>query len=401
MRTKSKSKSKSKSAEVVIVKVSEDGIAIDQHGVDRTAEIPRYTLVKAAKRKQAIRLVHGKKVTQWRLANLSEYEAIAAMAIPLAPEGNDLTEMQSDVTEFLKTCDQWKPDTLIMNSLKWKYLMRSVLRGRNIMITGPSGCGKTLSVQTVAKVLSDRKFFYFNLGATQDARSTLIGNTHFDRAKGTVVAEALFVRAIQTPNAIILLDEVSRAHPDAHNILMTVLDQNQRYLRIDEHPETPTIQVAKGVTFIGTANVGAEYTATRVLDRALTDRFVIVEMDTLGPDDESDLLARIYPGVDITQIDAIAEIANHTRVQIKSDDPKISTIISTRMTVEMAGLLFDGFTLAEAAEACIYPFYSDAGGVDSERTYMKQLVQKYLGDGNESSPWDADGNMVPKNRNHS
>lgn len=381
-----------KSKEAVLVKVMDDGAAIDQNGKVWTRDIPRYARVKALKRGMCLRLVHGKKATQWRLADMSEYDALARQAVPLAPVANVVNELQEDVSGFLANCDRLKPDTLIMNPLKWKYLMRSVLRGKNIMITGPSGCGKTLAVQTISAVLADRPFFYFNLGATQDARSTLIGNTHFDKSRGTFVAEALFVKAIQTPNAIVLLDEVSRAHPDAHNILMTVLDQNQRYLRIDEHPETPTVKVAKGVTFIGTANIGAEYTATRVLDRALTDRFVIVEMDTLAVEDEQGLLRKIYPDVAETQLAAIAEIADHTRKQIKSDDPKVSTIISTRMTVEMAGLLFDGFTLAEAAEACIYPFYSDAGGVDSERTYMKQLVQKYLGEPGttEKSPWEMD-----------
>jgi MoxR-like ATPase len=114
---------------------------------------------------------------------------------------------------------------------------------------GPSGCGKTLAAQSVAEVLDGRQFFYFNVGATQDPRSTLIGNTHYSKDKGTFVAEALFVKAIQTPNAIILLDELTRGHADAWNILMTVLDENQRYLRIDEMPNTPTIKVANGVTF--------------------------------------------------------------------------------------------------------------------------------------------------------
>lgn len=385
-------KKRNKMVEQVLVKVLEDGTAIDQNGQDRTHEIPRYARKKALVQGLALRLVHGKKATQWRLAEMSDYEELSRRAVPLKPSENTSDELQQDIAGFLAGCERLKPDTLIMHSLKWKYLMRSVLRGKNIMLTGPSGCGKTLAVQTVAQVLADRSFFYFNLGATQDARSTLIGNTHFDKVKGTFIAEALFVKAIQTPNAIILLDEVSRAHPDAHNILMTVLDQNQRYLRIDEHPETPTINVARGVTFLGTANIGAEYTATRVLDRALIDRFVIVEMDTLDLPEEMSLLTRVYPSVTASQIAAVAEIADHTRKQLKSDDPKISTIISTRMTVEMAGLLYDGFTLAEAAEACIYPFYSDAGGVDSERTYMKQLVQKYLGDGQgedqNTTPWN-------------
>ena len=53
-------------------------------------------------------------------------------------------------------------------------------------------------------------------------------------------------------------------------------------------------------------------------------------------------------------------------------------MISTRASVEMAGLLYDGFTLMEAAEVAILPFFSNDGGLESERTYVKQLVQKYI-----------------------
>jgi hypothetical protein len=52
----------------------------------------------------------------------------------------------------------------------------------------------------------------------------------------------------------------------------------------------------------------------------------------------------------------------------------------------MAGLIYDGFNLVEAAEISIFPFYSTDGGIDSERTYIKQLVQKYLRDTNEEKP---------------
>ena len=43
----------------------------------------------------------------------------------------------------------------------------------------------------------------------------------------------------------------------------------------------------------------------------------------------------------------------------------------------MASLIYDGFTLDEAAEVCIYPQYDASGGIDSERTFVKQLVQKW------------------------
>jgi nitric oxide reductase NorQ protein len=272
-----------------------------------------------------------------------------------------------------------KPQELVMTDLKWKYLIRSAVRAKNIMMTGPAGCGKTMAAKALVKGL-DRPDFYFNLGATQDPRATLIGNTHFDQKKGTFFSESAFVKAIKTPNAVVLLDELSRAHPDAWNILMTVLDQGQRYLRLDEAEGSPIVKVAEGVTFIATANIGNEYTSTRVMDRAILDRFVTIEMDVLNDDQEFGLLKFMFPEVSEDTLKAIAEIAHHTRTQSMSDSGKVTSMISTRASVEMAGLVYDGFNLFEAAEISIFPFFSNDGGVDSERTYIKQLVQKYVKD---------------------
>lgn len=274
---------------------------------------------------------------------------------------------------------QLKPQELVMTDLKWKYLIRSAVRAKNIMMTGPAGCGKTMAAKSLVKSL-DRPDFYFNLGATQDPRATLIGNTMFDQKKGTYFSESAFVSAIKTPNAVILLDELSRAHPDAWNILMTVLDQGQRYLRLDEAEGSPIVNVAEGVTFIATANIGNEYTSTRVIDRAILDRFVTIEMDVLNDEQELGLLSYMYPEVNQDDLKAVAEIAHHTRTQSMSDAGKLTAMVSTRASVEMAGLLYDGFDLFESAEISIFPFFSNDGGVDSERTYIKQLVQKYVKD---------------------
>ena len=274
---------------------------------------------------------------------------------------------------------QLKPRELVMTDLKWKYLIRSAVRAKNIMMTGPAGCGKTMAAKGLVKSL-DRPDFYFNLGATQDPRATLIGNTMFDQKKGTYFSESAFVTAIKTPNAVILLDELSRAHPDAWNILMTVLDQGQRYLRLDEAEGSPIVNVAEGVTFIATANIGNEYTSTRVIDRAILDRFVTIEMDVLNDEQELGLLSYMYPEVNQDDLKAVAEIAYHTRTQSMSDAGKLTSMVSTRASVEMAGLIYDGFNLFESAEISIFPFFSSDGGVDSERTYIKQLVQKYVKD---------------------
>jgi len=285
----------------------------------------------------------------------------------------------SEFQKFIhKTSITLKPEQLKVSELKWKYMVRNIMQGKNIMTVGAAGTGKTYFAQCAAKAFPDRHFAYFNLGNTDDARAALLGNTHFSKDSGTYFSPSAFVKAIQTENAIILLDELSRAHPSAWNILMSVLDQGQRYLRLDESDGSPVINVAKGVCFIATANIGAEYTATRVLDRALLDRFSIIEIDVLNKKQEIELLTMMYPGLHSKKINAIAEIAEITRNEIKSETPKIGTIISTRVTVELASLLSDGFKLDEAAQVAIYPFYDSSGGVDSERTFIRQCVEKYL-----------------------
>ena len=244
-------------------------------------------------------------------------------------------------------------------------------------MVGPAGCGKTQAAKALPAA-TGHPFFYFNLGATQDPRATLIGNTHFDKVKGTFFSESAFVKAIKTPNSIILLDELSRAHPEAWNILMTVLDAGQRYLRLDEAEGSPIVKVASGVTFIATANIGNDYTSTRIMDRAMMDRFVQIEMDLLDKASEFDLLKLIYPEADEYALNALAEIASTTRELVKTDASKVSTIVSTRANVEAAGLIYDGFTLMEAADIALLPYFSNDGGLDSERVFMKQLVQKYI-----------------------
>jgi hypothetical protein len=98
----------------------------------------------------------------------------------------------------------------------------------------------------------------------------------------------------------------------------------------------------------------------------------------------------MFPNVDVDNLSAIAEIANTTRIESMSETGKIDTAISTRSSVEMAGLMFDGFGLDEAAQVSVYPQFSNDGGVDSERTFVKQLVQKYINDGTTDDLFNED-----------
>ena len=364
-----------------VVRIEKSGVrfnAWDTNGVKRTSEIT------TGARKRAFE--GGYLLGRFQMKNGKfQWRKVADSMVETPSPVNDIPSVDvptdhAEVLNFIHSSYSLKPKMLMMSELKWKYLIRSGVRGKNIMMTGPAGCGKPMAAKSLVNSL-DRPDYYFNLGATQDPRSTLIGNTHFDSKKGTYFSQSLFVEAIQTPNAVILLDELSRAHPDAWNILMTVLDYGQRYLRLDESNGTDTIKVAEGVTFVATANIGNEYTSTRVMDKALMDRFTIVEMDVLNEEDESSLLNMMFPSVDSVVLGNVAKIATLTRTESKSETARITSGISTRTTVELSGLLFDGFSLEEAAEVSIYPQYDNTGGVDSERTFVKQIVQKFCDDG--------------------
>ena len=366
----------------VICRVEKSGNrynAWDTDGTKRTSEITTTTRKKAFKGNYLLGRFTGRTgKTFWR-----KVEEGATSVNPSVTPSVGSVEVPTDhaeVLQFIHNSYSLKPQGLMMNELKWKYLVRSGVRGKNIMMTGPAGCGKTMAAKALVNSL-DRPDYYFNLGATQDPRATLIGNVHFEKNSGTYFSESVFVKAIQTPNAVILLDELSRAHPDAWNILMTVLAYGQRYLRLDEQDGQATIKVADGVTFVATANIGNEYTSTRVMDKALMDRFTIVEMDVLNESEETELLTYMFPHVDSTTVTNVAKIACLTRSESTSDTARLGSGISTRTTVELSGLLFDGFSLQEAAEVCIYPQYDSAGGVDSERTFVKQIVQKFCDDG--------------------
>ena len=366
----------------VVVKIEMSGNrynAFDSDGNKYTSEIGTGTRKGAYKKGMALeRRLNKSGNPYWWKVPMSEFEVSSIPEFDVS--SIDIPTEHAEVLNFIHSSYKLKPRGLVMKELKWKYLVRSAVRGKNILMTGPAGCGKTMAAKSLGNSL-DRPDFYFNLGATQDPRSTLIGNTHFEKKKGTYFSESHFVKAIRTPNAVILLDELSRAHPDAWNILMTVLDTGQRYLRLDEADGTETVKVAEGVTFVATANIGNEYTSTRVMDKALMDRFIVVEMDVLTDEEEYGLLTYMFPHVDSDLLKSVSEISHLTRTESKSDAGKISSGISTRTSVELAGLIFDGFGLDEAAEVTVYPQYSDDGGVDSERTFIKQLVQKYITDG--------------------
>ena len=301
-------------------------------------------------------------------------DVVAAKESAKTTESEYVVDTGKSVAQQIEDALSVIPSNLILPNLQWKAIFHSILTGNNMMFVGPSGTGKSVIAMSAAKLLG-RPVRYFNLGSTQDPRSALVGMMQYKEETGTKFVLSSFARAIQEPNTVIVLDETSRAHPEAINILLTVLDPNQRYLQIDEDPSIDKIKVAENVTFISTANEGVEYTSTRRMDRALKDRFpVILEIVGLNADAEMRLMQQKF-NIKAEKLKKFFDVIKAVRKESENKKIASKSFVSTRSIETACKQLVDGFTLKEVLELSIFPCFSNEGGTSSERTLIKQSVQ--------------------------
>ena len=255
-------------------------------------------------------------------------------------------------------------------------MLRNIFRNDPILITGPSGCGKS----SLGKILADitaKPYYAFNFGDTMNPAAKLLGDTKFDKDKGTYFKESRFVGALlDSKGAFIMLDEVTRDRTgDLANILMPVLD-GQKYLALDESDDADTVQIDEHAFFYATANIGREYLgAAHDLDRAWKDRFTggIYELDYLPKKKEIELLLIRVPELSPKDADRICDFAKRIRDLYKAEE--LNTAVSTRMCLKAASLVVDGMTLLEALKHTVLPFYPVVGGDDTERVRVIQTIQ--------------------------
>lgn len=276
-----------------------------------------------------------------------------------------------------------KPKNIFVEDLRWKHLVRNVLTSRNSLMLGPSGIGKTQIAIAVAKALG-YNYCFIPMGSSQDPRLTLIGSTQFDPSIGTFYAKSRFVDAIQTPNTVVILDELPRAHPEAWNILLPVLDINIRSLSVEENSKLPMVKVDDTVSFIITGNIGKGYSANKKIDAALLDRSTLIEVHQLSIDDDTKLMRNKYPDFDHSMLTTLMGIVKDVRISYNSN--KIADTISTRVLESIIEFILDGFTLEEAFTELLYSRFSAESNLESDRTLVIQIVQKYVGTSASAAP---------------
>ena len=257
----------------------------------------------------------------------------------------------------------------VINKTKKAILTEMVNQKQNVLITGATGTGKTTLAIEIAKELNLEPIV-INCGSTQDARSSLIG--YFTLENGsTKFQEADFLKAIQKPNTLVILDELSRGSDDAYNIIFPILDFRQN-IRVDEKDEDRIVNVAKGVRFMATANVGLEYSSTRSIDRALQDRFAIFNLEYIKGRSLKTYIKKTMSPQIAENCDALLKLYDYSHKMF--DQAKLSTRISTR-AVLMVAELTKTFDLKDILDNVILSmFKQDSSNILNDANILREYA---------------------------
>ncbi|MCF8069233.1 MAG: AAA family ATPase [Desulfobacterales bacterium] len=216
----------------------------------------------------------------------------------------------------------------------------------NVLISGSKGCGKTTMAREFAARFQ-RPFHEVHCGAFID-NEQWFGKDRLDDGV-TWYRKSRFVQAIETPGAVVLLDEINRAHPEILSAILGLLDWRHSIWNDDLGYE---IRVAGGVVFFATINEGDDYYGVNVMDAALRDRFSrTIMLDYMPCKAEAGILHKHGLAEDMA-----LKLAVYANTMRKSVNP---VPISTRQLLVTTEEMLDGATLRKAAETSIINALSD------------------------------------------
>lgn len=267
-----------------------------------------------------------------------------------------------------------RPDWFAVDGPIWQQLCLTVNLGHNGLLVGPTGSGKSLLLKLLAEAMH-RPWYSFNFGGILDPRNELLGSTQLRDGK-TVFLDAPFLQAIQTPKAIVVLDEINRCEGMFLNLLTPLLD-GHRFLTVGERLDDPIVAVAEGVTFFGIANIGPEYAHTIPLDRAILDRFQsMIHIEYPGFNEERRLVSEKYPRINLEMLTSLLQIVREQRRLASKGE--YGLYVSTRMVLAVAEMMYFGIPLEHAIEFGISSKLNDSqDDAGSERVRFRLLVQKF------------------------
>lgn len=263
-----------------------------------------------------------------------------------------------------------KKEGFYVNPDDWYLLLRNIVNQVNTMIIGPTGTGKTELILLACERLGIPCHVY-DMGSMYDPVAGLLGVHRLQEGGVSIFDYAKFTYDIAKPG-VILLDELSRAPVTTNNILFPCLDSRRTLpVEIAGGEDLRSVKVHKDCCFIATANVGAEYTGTMSMDRALVGRFFPLELDYMPKDQEVKVLVKRC-GVSALDAKHIVAVANNIRSLYRKQE--LSCSLSTRETIMAAELVADGWTTLRAMELVFLPLFEGTRSEGERGVIAKSIM---------------------------
>lgn len=296
---------------------------------------------------------------------VSSQPSLFTQAGAASTPGSLLAQIRTEKKYSVPTIEK---DGFYIDPKDWHLLIRNIQKKVSTMMIGPSGSGKTELVMLACRKLGIDCSVY-DMGSMYDPVAGLLGVHRLQQGGVSVFDYAKFTQDIQKPG-VVLLDELSRAPVTTNNILFPCLD-SRRSLPVEMAggDGMRSIAVHPECVFIATANVGAEYTGTMSLDRALVGRFFPLELDYMPCTEEAKVLAKRC-GVSAQDAANIVAVAETVRSLYAKQE--ISCSISTRETLQAGQLVSDGWTALEAMELTFLPLF-EGSKTDGERSIVSKI----------------------------
>ena len=193
---------------------------------------------------------------------ISKMSNIPVELLGKAKENNDYVDIEVNIGK--KVFGQDEAITKLADSV---YIAQSGLKELtkpigNYLFTGPTGVGKTETCKTLAEALG-MKLLRYDMSEYQERHSVsrLIGAPpgYMGYDEGGAGSGELINKLKETPNAVLLFDEVEKANPDVLNILLQIMDNG---IVTGSNGQTAN---ARNAIVIMTSNLGAADAEKRMI----------------------------------------------------------------------------------------------------------------------------------------
>ncbi|MCB1615295.1 MAG: ATP-dependent chaperone ClpB, partial [Pseudomonadales bacterium] len=249
----------------------------------------------------------------------------------------------------------------------------------SFLFLGPTGVGKTELCKSLASFLFDSEEAMVRIDMSEfmekHSVARLVGAPpgYVGYEEGGYLTEAVRRR----PYAVVLLDEIEKAHPDVFNILLQVLDDGRL---TDGHGRTVDF---RNTVVVMTSNLGSDL----IQDIANDHSFDTVSFDKHVAADDSTRNENRYEAMKeavmevvsghfrpefINRVDEIVVFHPLARDQIKSIANIQLSMLVTRLREREIGISFDENLLEQIAEAGFDPVFGARP--------LKRAIQKWIED---------------------